>query len=174
MNGARSNGGNNPTDVNQFHTKCIEEGFKMLPVNLWKGKLTEKEWVETQNSVNEIDIVANPPDKGKGRMPPKPYFRYISVDQEGNFRTHGGGLYLYTGWSETDDAGARANPNQSLKGKVPVFMRMKNAAAAAAKQPNISIQWVKVVAIYYKPPERPDASITLKGSNGTVVKLIER
>ena len=162
---------NQPTDVHEFHAKCLEDGFKMLPIHLWKQKLSDKEWIETQTNVKEIDTIANPPYKGK--MPPKPFFRYIDVDSSGNFKARGGGLYLYSGWSESNESGANKIEEPSLRGKIPVYMRMKNAVAAASQRANISIQWNKVVAIYYKPPEQPSSSVTFKGSNGTIVKLIE-
>ena len=162
---------NQPTDVHEFHTKCLEDGFKMLPIHLWKQKLSDNEWIETQKNVKEIDSIANPPYKGK--MPPKPFFRYIDVDSAGIFNARGGGLYLYSGWSESKESGANKIEEPSLRGKIPVYMRMKNAVAAASQKPNISIQWNKVVAIYYKPPEQPSSSVTFKGSNGTIVKLIE-
>lgn len=162
---------NQPSDLREFHSKCLEEGFKMLPIHLWKKKLTDKEWIETQINVHEIDTIANPSYKGK--MPPKPFFRYIDVDSSGDFKAHGGGLYLYSGWSDTNETGATKIEDPLLRGKIPVYMRMKNAVASAAQRPNISIQWNKVVAIYYKPPEKVSSSVTFKGSNGTIVKLLE-
>ncbi len=162
---------NQPTDVHEFHAKCMKDGFKMLPIHLWKQKLSDKEWIETQTNVKEIDTIANPSYKGK--MPPKPFFRYIDVDSAGNFKARGGGLYLYSGWSESNESGANKIEEPSLRGKIPVYMRMKNAVAAASQRANISIQWNKVVAIYYKPPEQPSSSVTFKGSNGTIVKLID-
>lgn len=160
-----------PQDTQEFHNKCLEDGFKMLPVHLWKGDLTDAEWIATQESVLEIDNLANP--ASTPRKVQKPFFRYISTDSSGNFKPHGGGYYLYTGWTESTEQGASKTTNLSIKGKMPVYMRMKNAVAAASNRPNISVQWNKVVAIYYKPPEQMQSSVMLKGNNGTIVKLIQ-
>lgn len=179
----------------EFHTACIDEGYKPVFTHLWRGLqsdgttdlslLTDDEISETVRSVYEIDALANPEDAAE--CAPKPVFRYISVappsgdgaDDGGGgrwaMRNHGGGVYLYTQWrkaTQTRPILESCARHDRLRGCVPLYFRMRGARAAGT----LSIQWNKVVAVYYKAPaqkKRGGATqqIVLRREDGTIVRI---
>lgn len=178
----------------EFHTACIDEGYKPIFTHLWRGLrsdgtvdlslLTDEEVSETVCSVYEIDALANPEDAAESAS--KPVFRYISVvpppsedgaDDGGRWamRNHGGGVYLYTQWRKATDIRPILQScarHERLRGCVPLYFRMRGARAAGT----LSIQWNKVVAVYYKAPaekKRTSAThqIVLRREDGTIVRI---
>lgn len=146
--------------VEEFHEQNLDNGFIFFPVELWKASangLSAEGMAQTQVKIKELDDLANPvrstpngPRPSAGNH--KPFFRYISVEKDGSMKCNGGGFYLYSGWSVSDDPLAMHTRVNELRGKVPLYFRAKSAVRGS-KLPNFSVQWNKVVAFYFKPPE---------------------
>ncbi len=152
----------------EFHEKNLEEGFVFFSVDI--DNATDAQIVAIQNKIKLIDEKANVADEKTGRRIPhqKPYFRYTSIQPDGTENTHGGGWYLYTGWSDTNDHRFHRNSRSDLKGNEPVYFRAKSAVQNS-KVPNFSIQWRNVKKFYYKFP--PDSKTSTFTSGNKVIKI---
>lgn len=146
------NSSNVRLDVEEWHDRNLAEGFVFFRVNI-TGDSTPEQIVTIQNKIKAIDEKANKIDEKTGRRIPnqKPYFRYTVIQPDGTEKTIGGGWYLYTGWSDTDNPIFNKNSKAELKGKNPVYFRAKSAVQNS-KVPNFSIQWQNVHRFYYKFP----------------------
>jgi len=144
------NASNTCLDVEEWHDKNLAEGFIFFRVGI-TDQSTPEQIVTIQNKIKAIDEKANKIDEKTGRriQNQKPYFRYTTIQQDGTEKPIGGGWYLYTGWSDTNDPRFHKNSKEELKGKEPVYFRAKSAVQNSTV-PNFSIQWKKVHRFYYK------------------------
>lgn len=136
--------------ADEFHEKNIADGFVCFKVDLASNK-TDKELEKLQNNIHKVDNRANSVDAttGKRLTNQKPFFKYTTLEPDGSEKVYGGGWYLYTGWSDTNDPRYNKNSNKDLNGKIPVYFRAKSAVRNS-KIPNFSIQWNKVYRFYYR------------------------
>lgn len=144
------NNSSSRTTLEEWHDKNLSEGFIFFRVGI-TDQSTPEQIVTIQNKIKAIDEKANRVDEKTGRRIPnqKPYFRYTMIEPDGSEKPLGGGWYLYTGWSDTDDPRFHKNSKEELKGKAPVYFRAKSAVQNS-KVPNFSIQWNRVHRFYYK------------------------
>ena len=156
--------------VEEWHDKNLSEGFIFFRVGI-TDQSTPEQVITIQNKIKAIDEKANKIDEKTGRRIPnqKPYFRYTMIQPDGSEKPLGGGWYLYTGWSDTDDPRFHKNSKEDLKGKEPVYFRAKSAVQNS-KVPNFSIQWKKVLRFYYKFPVEED-QVQKFVSGNKIIKL---
>lgn len=152
----------------EFHEKNLADGMVYFLVDMNSDTTPERN-VTLQNKIKALDDKANKMDERTGRRIPyqKPYFKYTSIQADGTEKTFGGGLYLYSGWSETDEPRFHRNSKEDLKGKKPVYFRAKSGVQNS-KVPNFSIQWEKVHMFYYKFPAEPSTVIKVDGNKKIV------
>lgn len=154
-------------NVDEFHEKNLDEGFLSFPVHMHKWpRVDVQDVLQMQNDIKKLDEEANQidPATSRRRRNQKPFFRYISVNPKtGELRCHGGGFYLYSGWSASDDDLAQRNPDETVNGTLPVYFRAKSGVMNS-KVPNFSIQWNTVAMFYYKP-----AAMDARGGNDELV-----
>jgi hypothetical protein len=156
-------------DLESWHEKNLSEGFVFFRVGI-TDQSTPEQIVTIQNKIKSIDERANKINEKSGRRIPnqKPYFKYTMIEPDGSEKPLGGGWYLYTGWSDTDDPRFHKNSKEELKGKEQVYFRAKSAVQNS-KVPNFSIQWKKVHRFYYKFPVADEVQQFVAGNK--IIKL---
>ena len=163
------NKSNERPDLESWHEKNLSEGFIFFRVGI-TNQSTPEQIVTIQNKIKAIDEKANKVDPKTGRRVSnqKPYFRYTMIEPDGSEKPLGGGWYLYSGWSDTDDPRYHKNSKEDLKGKQPVYFRAKSAVHNS-KVPNFSIQWNRVHRFYYKFPVDEETQQFIAGNK--IIKL---
>lgn len=151
----------NGANVQEFHEKNIQENFILVPVCHVDDASIESV-VECRKKIKALDNLANPVKNHRKQHVQKPFFRYISRQLDGSLKCHGGGFFLYVAW-DTNTGNDVVHADGSVFSR-PVYFRAKSAVINSVL-PNFSVQFDKVVSIYYQPPcTRDDPDVVVRGA----------
>ena len=140
--------------VQDLHKEAMENGFEEIEINGLDGTLTSAQVIRIQNRLKDIDERANKLVGGRIDMSRKPFFKFVSIREDGTVEAKGGGFLMYIGWNqlaEKDDPRYRKNSKGHLKGMVPVFIGGRSPVKGP-NPPKFSVQLNTVKTLYVKEP----------------------